>query len=289
MTNIKKFLEQIERGEMVIDSNFEEMLPNGFSPLHYVASVGNIQLLLGLIHSKLCAIDEEDKNGNTPLMWAVSFVDEDGQGEISMELIEALIDSGANINQVNHDGETPLFTAVKLNSEDKVEYLLENNANPNAKNIEGCSPLHFAAEIGNEAIVEALLMNGAYVNNRDDMDECALYWAVRFGGSQGARIIQLLVEHGAMLEIYNEDGETPLDLAVSLEDKEIIECLLSLGASGTGTNNFHEMVLEGEDQVHERHAAVTRCVPWDSKALHDGNEATTMLMECESTLAHLVV
>lgn len=282
---------------------------NGFGPLHYAASMGNIEMLQSILAANVCDVDEVDKDGNTALMWAISHVsagpassgssggshspsslDVDAGKRTELELIEALVDSGANPNKANYEGVTPLMAAVKLGCVEKVALLLENGADPNLKDIDGATCLHFAASLGLETITALLLRNGAFLNCRDEWDECALHWAVREGGESAARIVKLLAEHGAILDIGNDDGETPLDLAVETGDDRMVQTLLSLGAMGSGFDAMSiaddyclsdRAGVEGRQEVFEpQQKASPVLLAWSA-------EANRVARACEQSLTHL--
>ena len=79
------------------------------------------------------------------------------------------MDKGANVNLVNPaNGESPLLSAVSSKSVEIVEMLLEAGANPNRANIDKLTPL--GAVMGNDEtsakIVKLLLAAGANPNQR---------------------------------------------------------------------------------------------------------------------------
>jgi len=191
----------------------------GYGPTHFAASLGNVEVMEFLLASGVDK-NERDADGNSPLMWVVSSNGSD-------EMMDCLVDNGANVNQQNFNGETALFVACDRGSVDKVEYLLENAADANVANIDGASPLHAAAARGDGAVIALLVRYGACVNAVDEEGDMALHWAVREGKVDA---VQALVQLGARMELRNEDGETALDLALSLDDELMVKHLLLLGA-----------------------------------------------------------
>jgi ankyrin repeat protein/energy-coupling factor transporter ATP-binding protein EcfA2 len=108
--------------------------------------------------------------------------------------VESLLKKGANVNDKNNEGNTPLMLAAANGHKDSVEFLLKNGANVNDKNNEGNTPLILAAANGHKDSVEFLLKNGANVNDK------------------------------------NNEGNTPLMLAATNKDKDIVLYLLKQGA-----------------------------------------------------------
>jgi len=200
--------------------------PSGFGPLHFAASLGNMEIITQLLDNNIGNKNSRDKDGNTPLMWVVA---SDG----SEELMEAFIDHGADINAQNFVGETALFVACSRGFTEKVELLLENGARTQISNLDGASPLHVACAGGHSDVVSLLIQYGAFLNVGDDEEDTPVHWAVREGHEE---IIKLLISSGAEINCANGDGETPLGLAIALESQEIVACLLGLGGKETGVS-----------------------------------------------------
>jgi len=74
-------------------------------------------------------------------------------------------------------GLTALHLAATMGHEDMVELLIERGADVNGRDASGSTPLHHAAAGGNKAVVELLLAKGADVNARDNKNRTPLYLA----------------------------------------------------------------------------------------------------------------
>ncbi len=83
------------------------------------------------------------------------------------DAIEALIAEGANVDEVDQQGERPLHKAVRHNHVEAVKALLDAGAEVNAPNQLGLTPLHWAALRGLDEIAELLLEHGANPYIRD--------------------------------------------------------------------------------------------------------------------------
>eukprot|EP01089_Gocevia_fonbrunei_P020177 TRINITY_DN7437_c0_g1_i1.p1 TRINITY_DN7437_c0_g1~~TRINITY_DN7437_c0_g1_i1.p1 ORF type:complete len:301 (+),score=81.30 TRINITY_DN7437_c0_g1_i1:1545-2447(+) len=215
-----KYLEQLiaqEHQQFGLDSN------SGFGPLHFAASLGNVEIVNRLLASGLTNKDARDKDGNTALMWVVASNGSD-------ELFEALIDHGVDLNIQNYVGETALFIAASRGYTEKVEFLLENGARTQISNLDGATSLHAASAGGYEEVVSALINYGAFLNVGDDEDDTPLHWAVREGQK---RVISILVSAGCEVNCVNGDGETPLALAMAFDAQDIIDWLASVGGQET--------------------------------------------------------
>lgn len=191
----------------------------GYGPTHFAASLGNVEVMEFLLAGGVDK-NERDAEGNSALMWVVSA---DG----SEDLMEALVDHGANVNLQNYRGETALYTACARGLE-KVEFLLENGADVRIADLDGATPLHAAAaSLGDASLIALLVRYGASVNAGDDEGDTPLHWAVREGKMEAA---QTLIQLGASITQSNEDGESALELALSLDDEPMAKHLSTLGA-----------------------------------------------------------
>jgi len=92
----------------------------------------------------------QDKQGTTPLHFATQGFDP--------TLASCLLASGAKVDLVDENGNSPLFNAV-YNSRghgELIELLIENGANKDLKNVHGVSPSDLAANIGNYDVAKFL-------------------------------------------------------------------------------------------------------------------------------------
>lgn len=162
-----------------------------------------------LEYSKL---NEEDENGNTPLIFAASQGRED--------LASALIDQGAYVNHQNNNGETALYWAASEGNVAIAEYLVENGANLNICTLDGTSPAHIAAANGHVAMLALLFKNGGFMNVQDNERDSVLHYAVREGQM---KVVEFLVKECKVdINLQNEDQESALDLALCLCDSAMI-------------------------------------------------------------------
>lgn len=74
--------------------------------------------------------------------------------------VQSLLQFGADPNEKNSLGETPLHVAVRTNRMDIIEVLLPVS-NVNSASYHGLTPLHWACLLGYTHIVDLLLLNGA--------------------------------------------------------------------------------------------------------------------------------
>lgn len=222
---------------------------DGTTPLMYAvvnAEADCVKLLL----DKGADPNLSNKAGATALMWAVNdlkkvqlllakganvnAISKDEKSALRMALslpnpmpvVQALLAKGANVNQVDKDGLTPLMAAGFSGNLELVQLLLAKGADPKAKTKDGMTYLKALALSSNLAAVRWALEQGIAVN---DPKEFLLFMPAMKGDLALAR---LLLDKGATPNPFDEDGFTPLMVAVITEDSslEMVKLLLEKGA-----------------------------------------------------------
>ncbi|KAF0685182.1 Aste57867_22884 [Aphanomyces stellatus] len=104
----------------------------------------------------------------------LNYVDDNGNGALSFavaysynEILQILVQGGANVNIPNVDGDTPLLLAVQWRNRPGMDQLLQAGANLNHLNCQEKSALCLAVEADFVSGVEVLLMAGAEIDLKD--------------------------------------------------------------------------------------------------------------------------
>ncbi|CAI7565786.1 unnamed protein product [Penicillium glandicola] len=152
-----------------------------------------------------------------------------------IEVVRLLLDEGA---EVNHPGQlllTPVNLASYYGLLDIAQLLIERGADINAPDEDGETPLYHACQKGHIEIVRLLLDRGADINAPDEDGETPLYHACRKGHTE---IVRLLLDRGADINAPDEDGETPLCNACYNGHIETVRLLLDRGADIGARDNY---------------------------------------------------
>lgn len=143
-------------------------------------------------------IEQQGPQGNTPLAAAA------GVGN-SPDIVEYLLNNGANVNVRGYGGTTALYQSVRSKKAQIAELLILHGANVNAKTDDGWTPLHFAATNGMEATTKLLIDKGVNVNSKDAEGKTSLAWArgnisrncMQCRSLATPALLELLVRNGA--------------------------------------------------------------------------------------------
>jgi ankyrin repeat protein len=140
----------------------------------------------------------------------------------------ALIDSGADVNEAQGDGTTPLHWAVYRVDHELTAILLERGADTDVINAYGASPLGEAVKVAERDLTEMLLAAGADAEAPNTDGQTALMLASRSGSIDIAR---LLIEHGADVNSRESwRGQSALIWAADSVSPEIVDLLIEHGA-----------------------------------------------------------
>ncbi|CEJ55150.1 hypothetical protein PMG11_01425 [Penicillium brasilianum] len=164
-------------------------------------------------------------------------------------IVHLLLKKGAFMNMRDDYVGTALSTAAEGGHDAIVQLLLEKGADVTIKDIDGRTALTWAAEGGYEAIVKLLLEKGADMDTKDKYDGTALITAAERGFEA---IVQLLLEKGADFTIKDDHGWTALTLALQEFHEAIVQLLLEKGADVTIKDDHGWTALTWALQEHHK-------------------------------------
>uniref|UniRef100_A0A7S1KF91 RING-type domain-containing protein n=1 Tax=Vitrella brassicaformis TaxID=1169539 RepID=A0A7S1KF91_9ALVE len=236
---------------------------NGTSPLQMV------QLLL----PHMRAIDDIDSEGRSALHYAAMT----GDAAVVRALLEAANSSrrAPDVNGLDIAGETPMFVAVyNGGSPDVVEALIEFGAHVNETNEGRLVPLHVAASRGRVGAVEVLLRHGADPNavggcnvaaetllllacgcTCSDGHHIELYRSLGFDrcDDRHSRMLELALSYGADVNAVGLLGVTALHVAAAGGCSDTVTRLLKALADPTIAGRFGDELTAAGRAFNEGH------------------------------------
>jgi ankyrin repeat protein len=159
------------------------------------------------------------------------------------EVVEALLDSGADINARDEQNQTALHQAASKGHTPIVKFLLERGADVNAKNLFGQTPLLAPVYRGSLDTVRALLGAGADVDARSELSGQTPLLSL---SSLRTKVVEALLEEGADVNAKGEAfHETALMLAATTGNIATVKALLEKGADvkAASTNGRTAMMM----------------------------------------------
>ena len=230
------------------------------TPLIGAMITNNIPMVTFFLeNNKQCISITDYPTQGTPLTWSIEF----GNRAIT----KLLLSYGADANIPNSIGVTPLAITIGRDQE-LVQELIEGGANVNTKSGIAPSPFFSVVIHGNINLISLFLKYGADVYDRNQNDNStALVLAIKrhigvinyirnlikntgikinINGkiSTLKEIIILLLNHGADINAQDIEGNTALMYAAHLGFTEIVQLLIDNGADLTITNNQGKTALD---------------------------------------------
>lgn len=158
-----------------------------------------------------------------------------------IDTVKVLLGGGANIDSLDASDRTPLLLAVSRGHEDVVELLIKHGAKVNIEEIHGYTPLCEAVWQKAVPLVQMLLGAGAKITQSHYL----LHYAIMHRHTEMA---ELLVKAGSIVNLRDDNGDSPLIAAARTGVCQLAELLLRNGAAVnypnalTGSMPLHEAV-----------------------------------------------
>jgi ankyrin repeat protein len=210
-------------------------------PIHDAARKGDVKKIQEILASDPKALDSQDNAGDTALHIAALH----GQYKAA----EALIAAGANVNLKNSyppftpEDEGQFFSSSNhadpvrlLHSQalSRTDGLNTHQVAAQDMNNNGYTPLALAEFASDHSkMIQLLIAHGADVNLRGITGTTPLFWAIMRGQKDDEKF---LLDHGADPNLANSFGDTPLICAVQLGYLSLVPPLVEKGADVNAQN-----------------------------------------------------
>ena len=193
------------------------------------------------------AVNPTCPGGQTALMFATW----------NLQLSRSLVEAGTDVNYLDNLRRSALWYAIHGAHAEVVELLLDRGANPNVADNYDDTPLHQACSCHtiSTAVVGLLLRRGADIDTVNHNGKTALQlvlsrakhdvsWYAIKGGY--AAVVELLLDRGANPNVADTYGDTPLHQACSSQklSPAIVDSLLRHGADIDTVNDNGETALQ---------------------------------------------
>lgn len=155
--------------------------------LHRSAADGRVDTVKEAVEKNPQLVKSRDASGYTALHHAAI----GGHADV----VQVLLDSGADINARGSGGETPLLLAAAKGNLEVVELLVKNGADVNKPGADQRTPLHKAAMAGDLDTVKALLAAGADPTLTDRSGKTAADLAEHYRAGDYMRVVDALDKH----------------------------------------------------------------------------------------------
>ena len=264
------------------------------TPLHLASSHGCFKATHMLLEFG-ATVNIQNNGGETPLHRSLTNIG--ATPYRALDITRSLLEHGAVVDAHDHRHWTALHLASYAGNLNLVQLLLDNGANACVRDNEGETPLHHllrgicASSDAALDIIPPLLKRGADVDARDNHHSTPLHLASR-GRNLGA--VRLLLEHGADVDVRNDKGWTPLYQSVMVispilfdVDLEIIRSLLGHGAAVDAHENKQWTPLHLTSS--RGHDAATQVLLEHGASVHARNNKGKTAFQLASSKGHLEI
>ena len=148
---------------------------------------------------------------------------------------QVLANQGANINEVDKNGHTPLMHAIFKGQTQAAKALVTMGANINIQDKSGYSALSYAISYGNIEVVKFLVEKGADLRLRDQYNYSYLHIAASY---KQIEIVKVFLKNKKNINEKSIYGETALHVALTNRMYETAKLLVDSGADINARDNY---------------------------------------------------
>lgn len=177
-----------------------------------------------------------DPNGYGIVLCAMYRPDGDSPEDV-IAILDMLIDAGAPLDVASKYGETAVRVASHRGWFTVVTHLVARGADPKPL---GWTPLFHKIAAGDLAAVAQMLDDGASLDQRDDWQRTPFLFAVHAGHRS---VAELLWKRGGDHLAVGHCGQTALMYAISRDDADMLNWLITIGCDFEATDEFGDFPL----------------------------------------------
>ena len=176
-----------------------------------------------------------DADGETCLYYAVD-------GCCSKEVLQIIINHGADVNATNTNNVTALMTAYKKSNADAICVFLNAGASRDVVVADRNICFHDAVSRAfSKEVLQAMISHGSDVNSTNTNNVTPLMMACQKGNID---VISVLLTAGSNPNLANDDGDTWLHCCVEVGcSKEVLEAIINHGVDVNAANNINVTAL----------------------------------------------
>lgn len=204
-------------------ADIQQVNKYGNSLLHLAVEANNLYIAKLLInHTVNIDVDVKNLLGNTPIQSAIK--------KSKSDLVQLLLESKADIQQVNEFGENLLHLAVKSNNLNIAKLLINKGVDIQAVDMLKKTPLVLAIESDKKEMVDLILgfMSEDSLKPKSKIDDNVLQTAIRNNAYRSAESI--LKKNPSLINEVNSVKDSPLHLAILKNQAEMVSVLLKHNA-----------------------------------------------------------
>ncbi|XP_076610212.1 GA-binding protein subunit beta-2a [Chaetodon auriga] len=197
-------------------------------------------------------------------------------------------------------GTSPLHLAAQHGHYSTADVLLRAGVSRDARTKVDRTPLHMAAAEGHTVIVELLVRSGADINAKDMLKMTALHWAAQHGHHG---VAETLIKHGADVHALSKFDKTPFDIAVDIQNTELMLLLqegmqnqvnmnqvnmnqVSMNVETSTTTNQPQFIIQGIPAIQ---GGVVNLAELLNKASAGDSEEAMAASALDSNIQHAAV
>ncbi|XP_046341394.2 ankyrin-1-like [Haliotis rufescens] len=206
----------------------------GDNILHLACRGGNVEVVKYILSQDMVRINRRGSKKRTPVMVAAV--------NRHKEVVELLVNEGADLSRVSHNGENILYCACWGGDVEVVKYVLSQGIVAiNSKRRKKRTPMMAAALRGHKEVVELLVSEGADVSLRSEKGDNILHFACRGGHMEVVKYI--LSQDKVRINSRGWKKKTPVMVAAENGHKDVVELLVDEGADLTILSFGRDSVL----------------------------------------------